>query len=163
MEFRWRRKWHPTPVFLPGESCGWRSLVGCCPWGHTESDTTEATWHSMEFRKMLTMTLYARQQKRHRCKEQTVGLCGRRRGWDDLRKQHWNMYSIRCEIDLQSRFNAWDRVLRASVLGWPWGMEWGGRWEGGSGRGAQVQPWLIHVNAWQKPPQYCKVVSLQLK
>ena len=41
MDFRWRRKWHPTPVFLPGESCGWRSLVGCCPWGHTESDTTE--------------------------------------------------------------------------------------------------------------------------
>ena len=33
----------------------------------------------MEFRKMVTMTLYARQQKRHRCKEQTFGLCGRRR------------------------------------------------------------------------------------
>ena len=31
------------PVFLPGESRGQRSLVGCCPWGHTESDTTEAT------------------------------------------------------------------------------------------------------------------------
>ena len=40
----------------------------------------------MEFRKMVTMTLYARQQKRHRCKEQTFGLCGRRRGWDDLRQ-----------------------------------------------------------------------------
>ena len=40
----------------------------------------------MEFRKMITMTLYARQQKRHRCKEQTVGLWGRRRGWDDLRE-----------------------------------------------------------------------------
>ena len=40
----------------------------------------------MEFRKMVTMTLYARQQKRHRCKEQTFGLCGRRRGWDDLRE-----------------------------------------------------------------------------
>ena len=40
----------------------------------------------MEFRKMVTMTLYVRQQKRHRCKEQTVGLCGRRRGWDDLRE-----------------------------------------------------------------------------
>ena len=39
----WRRKWQPTPVFLPGESQGWRSLVGCCLWGHTESDTTEAT------------------------------------------------------------------------------------------------------------------------
>ena len=39
----WRRKWQPTPAFLPGESQGWRSLVGCCLWGHTESDTTEET------------------------------------------------------------------------------------------------------------------------
>ena len=30
----WRRQWHPTPVFLPGKSHGWRSLVGCSPWGH---------------------------------------------------------------------------------------------------------------------------------
>ena len=34
----WRRKWQPTPVFLPGESQGWGSLVGCRLWGHTESD-----------------------------------------------------------------------------------------------------------------------------
>ena len=40
---RWRRKWQPTPVFLPGESQGWGSLVGCRLWGRTESDTTEAT------------------------------------------------------------------------------------------------------------------------
>ena len=39
----WRRKWQCTPVFLPGESQGQRSLVGCCLWVHTESDTTEAT------------------------------------------------------------------------------------------------------------------------
>ena len=39
----WRRKWQPTPVFLPGESQGRRSLVGCCLQGRTESDTTEAT------------------------------------------------------------------------------------------------------------------------
>ena len=39
----WRRKWQPTPVFLPGESQGWGSLVGCCLWGLTESDTTEVT------------------------------------------------------------------------------------------------------------------------
>ena len=39
----WRRKWQPTPVFLPGESQRRGSLVGCCLWGHTESDTTEAT------------------------------------------------------------------------------------------------------------------------
>ena len=38
-----RRKWQPTPVFLPGESYGRRSLVGCSPWGRTESDMTEAT------------------------------------------------------------------------------------------------------------------------
>ena len=39
----WRRQWQPTPVFLPGESQGRRSLVGCRLWGHTESDTTEVT------------------------------------------------------------------------------------------------------------------------
>ena len=39
----WRRKWQPTPVFLPGESQGWGSLVGCRLWGRTESDTTEVT------------------------------------------------------------------------------------------------------------------------
>ena len=39
----WRRKWQPTPVFLPGESQGQRSLVGCRLWGHMESDTTEVT------------------------------------------------------------------------------------------------------------------------
>ena len=36
-----RRQWHPTPVLLPGKSHGWRSLVGCSPWGHEESDVTE--------------------------------------------------------------------------------------------------------------------------
>ena len=39
----WRRKWHPTPVFLPGESQGWGSLMGCHLCGRTESDMTEAT------------------------------------------------------------------------------------------------------------------------
>ena len=39
----WRRKWQPTPVFLPGESQGQRNLVGCHLWGCTESDMTEAT------------------------------------------------------------------------------------------------------------------------
>ena len=39
----WRRKWQPTPVFLPGESQGRESLVCCCLWGRTESDTTEVT------------------------------------------------------------------------------------------------------------------------
>ena len=38
-----RRKWQPTPVFLSAESCGQRSLVGCCLWGRTETDMTEVT------------------------------------------------------------------------------------------------------------------------
>ena len=54
------------------------------------------------------------------------------------------------------------QVLRAGALGWPRGMGWGGRWEGGSGWETHVNPWLIHVNVWQKPLQYCKVISLQL-
>ena len=39
--FPWRRKWQPTPAFLPGESQGQGSLVGYSPWGHKESGTTE--------------------------------------------------------------------------------------------------------------------------
>ena len=54
------------------------------------------------------------------------------------------------------------QVLRAGVLGRPRGTGWGGRWEGGSRWGTHINPWLIHVNVWQKPPQYCKVISLQL-
>ena len=37
----WRRKWQSTPALLPGESHGWRSLIGCSPWGRKELDTTE--------------------------------------------------------------------------------------------------------------------------
>ena len=44
----WRRKWQPTPVFLPGESQGWGSLVGCCLWGYTELDMTEVTQQQQE-------------------------------------------------------------------------------------------------------------------
>ena len=49
------------------------------------------------------------------------------------------------------------QVLGPGALGRPRGMGWRGRWEGGSGWGTHVNPWLIHVNVWQKPLQYCKV------
>ena len=47
----WRRAWQPTPIFLPGESHGQRSLVGFSPWGHKKSDMTEATQkaHTTQF------------------------------------------------------------------------------------------------------------------
>ena len=78
-------------------------------------------------------------------------------GWSE--RIALNMDISICETDHQSRFNAWDRVLRAGALGWPRGMEW----ERGSEWGTHVHPWLIHVSVWQKPLQYCKVISLQLK
>ena len=73
------------------------------------------------------------------------------------------MYITICEIDRQSRFNA----LRQGAQGWCTGMTLrdgkGREVEGGSGWGTHIQPWLIHINIWQKPLQYCKVISLQLK
>ena len=45
----WRRKWQPTPGFLPGESQGRGSLVGCRLWGHTESNTTEPLTFTFRF------------------------------------------------------------------------------------------------------------------
>ena len=45
----WRRKWQPTPVFLPGKSHGWRNLVGYSPWGHKELDTTERLHFTSNF------------------------------------------------------------------------------------------------------------------
>ena len=86
----------------------------------------------MEFRKMVVITLYARQQKRHRCIEQSFGLCGRGKRWDDLRECHGNMYNIIKEMNLQSRFDTGSLAL----------VQWDDpeRWYGeGGGRG--VQDW----------------------
>ena len=90
----------------------------------------------MEFRKMVTITLYERQQKRHRCIEQSFGLCGRGRGWDDLGEWHCNMYNVIYETNFKSRFDALYWMLVAGALGQPRGMVQGGGggWEGGSGR-----------------------------
>ena len=54
----WRRKWQPAPVFLPGEPQGRGSLVGYCLWGHTESDTTEATQQQQQQQQQLCCELY---------------------------------------------------------------------------------------------------------
>ena len=167
------------------------------------------------------MTLYARQQKRHKCKEQTFGVwkkarvgferqhwnmcyyhmwnkspvqvrcmrqgtqgrstgtilrdgmgrevgrqfriwrthvhpwlihvnrlleCGRRQGWD-LRDSIETCVITICEINRQSRFDAWDRALRAGPLGRSWGMGWGGRWEDSLGYGGHMYThgWFMWV------------------
>ena len=68
--------------------------------------------------------------ERDRCKEQIFGLCGRRWGWDDLRKQHWNMYITICEKDDKSHFSAWNRALKVGAPRQPRGMGCGRMWEG---------------------------------
>ena len=100
----------------------------------------------MEFRKMVMITLYAKQKKRHRCTEQTFGLCGRRRGWDISREQHRNLYIIYSETDHQPRLGACDKC--SGLVHWEdsegLGREEGGRgdWDGE----IHVNPWLSHVN-----------------
>ena len=83
----------------------------------------------MEFRKTVITTLYARQQKRHRCKEQTFGLCGRGRGWDSLREWQRNMYITVCKID--DKASSMHAAGHSELVLWSnpevWGGEEGGR------------------------------------
>ena len=81
-------------------------------------------------------------------------------GWSERTASKHVYYQVWNRLPVQ--VGCMRQVLGAGALGWPRGMRWGGRWEGGSGWGTYVNPWLIHVNVWQKPLQYCKVISLQL-
>ena len=98
---------------------------------------------------MVTITLYTRQQKRHWCIEQSLGLCGRGRWWDDLGEWHWNTYNNIYGMSRQSRFDARYWMLGAGALGRPRGMVWGGRREEASGWGTHVYLWRIHFDIWQ--------------
>ena len=112
---------------------------------------------------MVTITLYMRQQKRHWCIEQSFGLCGKGRGWNDLGEWHWNMYNIMDEMSHQSRFNAGYWMLGAGALGWPRGMVWGGRREEGPGWGTHVYLWQIHFDIWQNQYNIIKLNKIKLK
>ena len=109
---------------------------------------------------VVTITLYMRQQKRHWCTEQSFGLCGRGRGWDDLGEWHWNTYNIINEMSHQSRFDARYWMLGAGALGWPRGMVWGRRREEGPGWWTHVYLWQIHFDIWLN--QY-NIVKLKKK
>ena len=100
------------------------------------------------------------------------------RNRDRLRTDFWTLWEkarVGCLKRTASKhvyYLGWNRspaqvecmrqVLGPGALGRPRGIGWRGRWEGGSGWGIHVNPCLIHVNVWQKPLQYCKVISLQL-
>ena len=88
----WRRKWQPTPVFLPGESQGRQSLVGCHLWGRTESDMTEALSSSNSLEGLvlkLKLQYFGHLMWRADSFEKTLILGKiegrRRRGWQRMR------------------------------------------------------------------------------
>ena len=115
----------------------------------------------MEFRKMVMITLYARQKRTQMYRTDFGTLwekarvgCSERTALKQVYYQGWNRSP--------AQVGCMRQVLRAGALGRPRGMGWEGRRERGSGWGTHVNPWLIHVSVWQKPLQYCKVISLQL-
>ena len=110
---------------------------------------------------MVMITLYAKQKKTQMYRtdfgtlwEKVREGCSERTASKQVYYQGWNRSP--------GQIGCMRQVLRAGALGRPRGMGWGGRREGGSDWGTHVNPWLIHVNVWQKPLQYCKVISLQL-
>ena len=110
---------------------------------------------------MVMITLYTKQKKRQMYRTDFWTL--------------WEKVRVGCFERTASKhvyYVGWNRspaqvgcmrqVLGPGALGRPRGIGWRGRWEGGSGWGTHVNPWLIHVNVWQKPLQYSKGISLQL-
>ena len=97
----------------------------------------------MEFRKMVSVTLYAKQKKRHRCREQTFGLGEKARVGCFERTA--------CILSIMKQITSPGGMHETSARAWCTGktraIGWRGRWEGGSGWGIHVTPWLIHVNA----------------
>ena len=63
----WRRAWQPTPVFLPGESRGQKTLADCSPRGRPESDTTEVTEHAHRFSTWLSPSFCSLRQRMGTC------------------------------------------------------------------------------------------------
>ena len=113
----------------------------------------------MEFRKMATTTLYARQEKRHRCIEQSFGLCGRGRWgmiWENGIKTHIISYKKRIASP-----GSMQDTGSLGLVRWDDPEGWYGE---GSGRGIQdgkrVHPWRMHVDVWQN--QY-NIVKLKKK
>ena len=86
-------------------------------------------------------------------KKARVG-CFKRTAWKHVYYLGWNRSP--------AQVGCMRQALRPGALGRPRGTGWRGRWEGGSGWGTHVNPWLIHFNVWQNPLKYCKVISLQL-
>ena len=133
----WRRAWLPTPVFLPGEFHGQRSLVGYNPWGCR----VRYDWATNTFTfTIFTWFIYI------------IGYYGLDIINSSFEKLHQNTFKDVVSPGC-SGLVCWD-VLEG------WDGEGGGR-EGQNGEHMYTHGWFMYV--WQKQPQYCKVISLQLK
>ena len=97
---------------------------------HQEHITSPHVYAPNKASKYINLKPYMQDRKRD-TDVQIFGLYGRRRGWADLREQHWNMYIIKHERDRQSRLDAWDKC--SGLVHWedPEGSsgEGGGRWD----------------------------------
>ena len=94
----WRRKWQPTPVFLPGESQGRGSLVGCHLWGHTESDTTEAMQQQQQC--LCWVFWFAARLFLSRSEQGLLSDC-------DVQASHYGSFSCRTQALGFTGFGSW--------------------------------------------------------
>ena len=120
-------------------------------------------WSWKPWRAALKWMNQRKEKQKAKLKQQSFGLCGRGRGWDDLGEWHWNMYNIIYETSRQSRFDARYWMLGAGALGRPRGMVWGGRREEGSGWGTHVHLWQIHFDIWQNQYNIVKLNKIKTK
>ena len=111
---RWRRKWQPTPVFLPGESQGRGSLVGCHLWGRTESDMTEAIKQASKvflFVLNVEYLLYTKTRERERETEFVCFLQWERKGFTVYtQKSKYGLFSSSNEFryNIKDFFPHWE-------------------------------------------------------
>ena len=115
----------------------------------------------MEFKKMVMITLYAKQKRDTDVQNKPLDSVGE--GEDGMLWENSTETSILSRVK-QIASPGWmhDTSARAWCTGKTQRDEMGREAGGGIGMGTHVTPWLIHVNVWQKPLQYCKVISLQL-
>ena len=99
----WRRKWQPTPVFLPGEFHGQRGLVGYSPWGHKESDMTEWLTLTLMETQTLSTDLWS-----------WLGM-GEDREGGRYGESNMETYITICKIDSQWESSVWFRELKLGL------------------------------------------------
>ena len=126
----WRRKWHPTPVCLPGESHGWRSLVGYSPWGRKESDTTERLHFHFQRHRKDVMLPFPMQWQWPREKMVRRGTSSMALWGNHQPRHHWGQFAaLSHSVHGSGRFSAAPRIVARQAplsMGFSRQEYWGG-------------------------------------